>query len=125
MNVFSLIRDRTLDDLAKVILDIHNPLYERSNAPPRFKVNGVEYTRRSGIRSMRVNRERRSKCFEFGEALIRSSDQKGVYYCYDCERGQKKQQMPVLCGKRGGRSHIGFRGRDLDSGGIRPKQVWF
>lgn len=122
MNVFSLIRDRTLGDSADVVLDANNPLYEKSNTPSRLKINGVEYTRKSEVHSTRGSRERRSKCFEFGEALIRSSDQKEVYYCYDCERGQKKQKMPVLCGTRGGRLHMEFHGRNPDSGELRPKQ---
>ena len=58
--------------------------------------------------------KRTSALWAHGEALVRASDQKEVYYCYICECEKKQQKLPVLCGTKGGIDHMMMHGYDRD-----------
>ncbi|KAK5108659.1 hypothetical protein LTR85_004425 [Meristemomyces frigidus] len=82
-----------------ITLDKVNPNYQASLDRDIFKIDGVEYMRKSAIASKSKSKKRSSsKIWAYGESLVRQTDAKEVYYCWICERQKKSQQLMVLNG---------------------------
>lgn len=87
-------------------LDPSNPQFSEDKRPSTtFKLGGVCLTRKADIAGNK-NREPLSIVWLHGEALVRLSDKKEVFYCYDCERKGRAQKIPVLNGTRGAGQHL-------------------
>lgn len=83
-----------------------NPDYSEATKRDRFKAEGVEYMRKSVIARKGKKRKAISSIWLNGEALVRQTDSKEVYYCYLCEISKRSQQLPVLNGTRSVLDHL-------------------
>jgi hypothetical protein len=122
-NAFLLIRNRlnsTNNLTNSVTLDESSPSFEPEKQLTRFKLDSIDYMRKSEVASLRKARDKKSPVWRFGEALVRLNDKKEVYYCYQCEREGKKQKLPVLNGNKGGLDHLTYHKRDPKTGELNP-----
>ncbi len=71
-------RSRITDDIT---LSPRNPRYSQQQALRRFRIEGVEYARKSEIAAARKARARASRIWDWGEELVKVSDSSAVYYC--------------------------------------------
>jgi hypothetical protein len=118
MDAFTAISSKPAASVTlEVTLSKDNPFYKPETDVKRFKIAGKEYLRKSELAASQKRRTPTSKCWRYGEPLIRLKDKVEVYYCYDCERANQTQQLPVLNGTAGGRQHMkGAHSRDPDTG---------
>jgi hypothetical protein len=70
--------------------------FQYSEGPDEFNSDHVRYVKRSKLATK--CRDGRSHIWKYGEAYIRSSDKKEVYYCYECAAASHKQKLFVLNG---------------------------
>jgi hypothetical protein len=97
-----------------ITLDPQNPAFSAEHCVDSFRLHGEQYSRKVSTASKAGTRKRTSAVWAHGEALIRASDRKEVYYCYICECEKKQQKLPVLCGTKGGIDHMMVHGYDRD-----------
>ena len=97
-----------------ITLDPQNPAFSAEHCVESFRLHGEQYSRKIPTASKAGTRKRTSAVWAHGEALVRASDQKEVYYCYICECEKKQQKLPVLCGTKGGIDHMMLHGYDRD-----------
>jgi hypothetical protein len=118
LNAFTILHTKSPE--CCITLDKDNPLYDPDKALTRFKLDSVEYVRKSEVARVKKARQSELQCWKFGEALVREVDKKDVYYCYDCERQSRTQKLPVLNGTRGARYHMEtVHMRDPDTGELK------
>lgn len=80
------------DDI--VTLSCNHPDYRPEYELDSFMLGGLKYHRVSKIeKSGRQPRRLLSVAWQHGELLLREKDHKQVYYCYLCEKQQKKQLL--------------------------------
>lgn len=99
--------------------NILNPEHEDFDAAKRldrFKIANVEYVRADSLASLKEPRTRKSSVWLFGEKLLRTTDKKEVYYCYNCERQKRRQLLPKLSGNTGAHQHL-LRYHNIDGEG--------
>ena len=100
----------------RITLGANNPKYCESMELTSFSIDSVSYIRRSEVARRSEERTTTSKIWDWGKALVRKKDQKEVYYCYRCERENKRQLLPILNGTKGGRDHLISHYIDPDTG---------
>jgi hypothetical protein len=99
-----------------LILNPRNLTYCKDTAPSSFYLAGAEYYRLNTLHK-KQERKQTSKCWSFGEAVVRASDKKRFYYCYQCEDDKRTQQLPSIDGTTGARGHMkSCHNRDPDTG---------
>jgi hypothetical protein len=113
---FNLIT-RSTAALPTLILNPKNPAYHKDTIPSSIEIAGVEHVRKDALVKWSDSRKKTSKCWVFGEALIRKEDKKAFYYCYDCEDKRMNQLMLALDGTSSVRTHMkNCYNRDPDTG---------
>jgi hypothetical protein len=71
-------------------------------------------------------RTKKSSVWRYGEKLLRLKDKREVYYCYQCERQNRKQLLYRIDGVRDRRCFLGFsstgtaQGLPLDIRSVAP-----
>jgi hypothetical protein len=118
---FSILRSTTNTTTTdQVTLYKDNPAFDKAKAPPEFKIDGQLYHRKGEVARNTKRRAQPSKAWQFGEILVRVSDRKEVYYCYDCEVSKRKQQLPILSGTKAALYHMEHvHKRDPETGDVR------
>lgn len=104
------------DDFVTFCFD--HPSYRPENELDSFMLGGLRYHRVSKIeKSGRQPRRLLSVAWQYGELLLREKDQKQVYYCYLCEKQQKKQ--PLFINNEGSKPALNHlaRAHKIDSKG--------
>ncbi|KYG40534.1 hypothetical protein M433DRAFT_77779, partial [Acidomyces richmondensis BFW] len=106
------------------VLGPNNPGYCKESIPSIIRLGGDEYSRKGTVSKRKNGRKGISKVWQFGEALVRRSDKKEFYYCYDCEALKDSQPLLVLDGTSTARHHMRIKHyRDPDTGVIAvPKE---
>ena len=106
-----------------LVLNPCNPAYCKDPEPSLITLGGVQYIRKK-ILAQKQDRKEPSKCWVYGEKLLRQSDKKPFYYCYDCEDANTKQDLPSADGTTTARNHMkSEHKRDPDTGVIEVKEV--
>jgi hypothetical protein len=100
----------------KVTLCASNPAFDKGLQLDTFVICDVEYTRCCRIATTK-SRKSTSPIWLNGEPLMSSTDSKKYYYCYWCERENKKQPLPS-CGDGNGPAlkHMCSHGLDRTTG---------
>lgn len=88
------------------VLNPEHEDFDEAKRLDRFKISGTEYVRSESLASVKDSRTKRSSVWRFGEKLVRITDKKEVYYCYQCEQQKKKQLLPKLSGNTGALQHL-------------------
>lgn len=100
-----------------------NPAYSKPTDLDIFKLDGIEYMRKSVVAKNSKKRKKGSSIWSNGEPLVRQTDSKEVFYCYICESSKRSQQLPILNGTRGGIDHLELVHRlDRDGNPLGPIQ---
>ena len=105
----------------KLILSPRNPGCCEDTAPASFKIKGVEYVREKQVATVhKPRKEASSKVWLFGKALVRKSNKKRFYYCYNCERTNTGcTKLLAIDGSSSARNHMkNTHGRDPVTGAI-------
>ena len=111
--------------VSTVILNPKNPLFCKATSPTSIHLAGAKYFREKRL-AKRRDRKRPSKVWSFNKELIRASDKKPFYYCYECEDDVKEQVLPSLNGITGARDHISSyysrnpKTGDIIAGAVEP-----
>lgn len=79
--------------------------FQYPKPPDEFVQNHITYVNRAII-SNRAARKGSSHVWKYGLHYIRGSDKKEVYYCHECAVGNYKQELFVINGTSGARSHL-------------------
>jgi hypothetical protein len=104
-----------------VTLDADGPAFNPVLQLAEFQLEGVSYVRKETVQLKHRERNKTSAIWRFGEALIRQSDCKEVYYCYLCEHKKSRQALPILCGNKGGLNHMATHGIDKEGNQIEKR----
>ena len=88
---------------SNLILNPKNELFQKDKAPAVIKINGVDYHRSKCLAS---NRKSPSTVWRFGEKIVRKSDKKAFFYCYDCEDRKKEQALVSVLGTSNIHHHL-------------------
>ena len=91
-----------------VTLCKNSPQYVAAKELDSFHIDGLVYKRCCKIAKKLNNKPRKkpSIAWSFGEALLRTTDNKPVYYCYLYERQKRSQILPVINGNRPALEHL-------------------
>jgi hypothetical protein len=115
-------------EVPTVVLNPRNPQYCKEAVSGVFKMDGVEYIRkRDKARKGEPGRKEKSECWRWGVKILRLSDQRPFYYCFECEDKGDEQLLPSCDGTTAARNHMkNVHCRDPETGLFivaTPKEV--
>uniref|UniRef100_A0A9Q8PC99 Uncharacterized protein n=1 Tax=Passalora fulva TaxID=5499 RepID=A0A9Q8PC99_PASFU len=90
----------------KVTLCLKNPKFDAELRLDEFNIDGVAYTRKNAVQQLKKGRTKISPIWAYREALVRNSDLREVYYCYNCELENRPQSLPMMNGNQGPLVHL-------------------
>lgn len=91
-----------------------NPRFDNALKLDEFEIKGVKFIREASIhraKRAKVSTVKDSKIWQWGERLIRVSDNKIVFYCYECEARKYSQALHVVNGTSHTSKHLWERHR--------------